>query len=67
MSPTSMAENASRYKPWLRNVHVRRAFILFAVPILLPIKILLFIPRAVIDGIWPELVNAWKDERQQES
>ena len=60
-----MSEHVSPYKGWLRNVYVRRAYILFIVPIVLPVKLLPYIWNAIVKEAIPELVSAWKDDSRQ--
>jgi len=51
----------SIYKPWLRNLYVRRLFILFGVPVALPAMLMFATIRSV--RYWlPELVKAWQPE-----
>jgi len=51
----------SAYKPWLRNLYVRRFFILFGVPILLP-AILAYVAVKTIREALAQSIEAWQPE-----
>jgi hypothetical protein len=53
---------ASTYKPWLRNMYVRRFFILFGVPVALP-AIVAFVAIKSARELFPVLIKAWQPER----
>jgi len=52
----------SAYKPWLRNLYVRRFFILFGVPVALPAIIAYVAIKTVREAI-AESIKAWQPER----
>jgi len=57
----------SAYKPWLRNLHVRRAFILFVVPFILPAWVVFLALQSLVNQGIPEIIQAWKAESRQTS
>jgi hypothetical protein len=53
---------ASTYKPWLRNLYVRRLFILFGVPVAVPAIVAFVAIKSARDWL-PVLIEAWQPER----
>lgn len=51
----------SAYKPWLRNLYVRRFFILFGVPVLLP-AIFAYVAVKTIREALVQSIEAWQPE-----
>jgi hypothetical protein len=51
----------STYHPLLRNLHVRRLYILFGVPVALPIVLVFVVIRSSSEW-FPELAKAWQPE-----
>ncbi len=51
----------SAYRPWLRNLYVRRLFILFGVPVLLP-AIFAYVAVKTARVALVESIKAWKPE-----
>jgi hypothetical protein len=52
----------STYKPWLRNLYIRRLFILFGVPIAVP-AIVAFVAIKSARELFPVLIKARQPER----
>jgi hypothetical protein len=52
----------SIYKPWLRNLYVRRFFILFGVPMAVP-AIVAFVAIKSARELFSVLIKAWQPER----
>ncbi len=52
----------SNYKPWLRNLYVRRLFIVFGVPVLIP-AIFAYVAIKTVREALAESIKAWKPER----
>ena len=55
----------SAYKPWLRNLYVRRLFILFGMPFLFP-AIVGYLIVTGLREVLPELIEAWQPEQIDE-
>jgi hypothetical protein len=53
----------SRYKGWFRNLHFRRAWLLIAYPLLLPIVLVLEAISSLPDH-WRDAKKAWQPEVQ---
>lgn len=51
----------SAYRPWLRNIYVRRLFILFGVPVLLP-AIFAYVAVKTVRVALVESIKAWRPE-----
>ena len=52
------------YRHFLRNVHVRRAYMVFVVPLLIPFAILGLLVTSVVTALreaLPEIINAIRD------
>jgi hypothetical protein len=49
----------SPYRPWLRNVHVRRAWMLVALPVAIPAACLYEGFRSLLES-WPEIKDTWQ-------
>jgi|688.fasta_scaffold76061_2 hypothetical protein len=52
----------STYKPWLRNLYVRRLYLVFVVPVALPVMLACVAIQSASEWI-PELLKAWQPER----
>jgi hypothetical protein len=55
----------STYKPWLRNLYVRRLFIIFVVPVALPVMMVYLLIKSTSEW-FPEVVKAWQPEHLNE-
>jgi hypothetical protein len=51
----------SIYKPWLRNLYVRRLFILFGVPVAIP-AIVGYVAIKTMREALTQSIEAWKPE-----
>jgi hypothetical protein len=65
-----MTNTSNPYKPFLRNVHVRRIFIII---LWAPLEALLIIPLVALNAAWeelesevPNLIRAFKDGKSYE-
>ena len=58
--------DVSAYKPWIRNLYVRRLHILFGVPILLP-AIFAYIAVKTIREALSLSIEAWQPEHLDKS
>lgn len=55
----------SAYRPWLRNIYVRRLFILFGVPVLLP-AIFAYVAVKTVREALAQSIEAWKPEHSDQ-
>jgi hypothetical protein len=63
--PKSVFLPNSSYRRWLRNVYMRRLYILLAVPIALPFLLVFSAIRGFMAEGLPVIVEAWRDDRSQ--
>lgn len=52
----------STYKPWLRNLYVRRLFILFGVPVAIP-AIVAYVAIKTVREALGQSIKAWQPEQ----